>query len=256
MKNLSWHKAIEQVFEDNGGIVSLNVLYRDIAKYRDITTNREWKATLRGILYREMQQKGNIVRIGLGVFALRETGHEADLFQRIIRGENVQWKRLKHADIEGILLELGNLYGYDTYTADAHKFFDGKPLASIATLKDLPPFTFKDLLEQIRLIDVLWFERRSHAFPKFAFEVETTPEFRRALLRLYQLRDFNTILYIVANNAKQELFEKYLQYEPFNTISHRFIFLPFDKLLHIYQLRVKLAQLEEDFFVRYMKKSI
>ena len=45
-------------------------------------------------------------------------------------------------------------------------------------------------------------------FPKFAFEVETTPEFRRALLRLYQLRDFDTALYVVADEAKRSLFEK------------------------------------------------
>jgi len=66
MKQLPWHEAIEQVLRDNGGVASLEVLYRDIAQYRDLTTNREWKATLRGILYREMQRKGQIVRVGLG----------------------------------------------------------------------------------------------------------------------------------------------------------------------------------------------
>lgn len=248
MEQLPWHEAIEQVLRDNGGVASLDVLYRDIVKYRDITTNREWKATLRGILYREIQQKGHIVRVGLGVFALQNTVSKPTLFQRITRGENIQRKWLNHVNVEGMLLELGNFYGYDTYTANAQKYFDNKPLASIATLKDLPPFTFPDLLEQLRWIDVLWFERKPRPFPKFAFEVEIRPDFRSALLRLYQLRDFNTVLYVVADDTKRKLFEKCLQYEPFRTLHHRFAFLPIDKVLRLYQLRVQLAKEEEQIF--------
>lgn len=254
MKQLPWHEAIEQVLRDNGGVVSLEVLYKDIVKYRDVTTNREWKATLRGILYREMQQKGRIVRVGLGVFALQDAVPKLTLFQRITRGENVQRKWLNHASIEGMLLELGNFYGYDTYTANAQKHFDGKPLASIATLKDLPPFTFPDLLEQLRWIDVLWFERKPRPFPKFAFEVEMKPNFRRALLRLYQLRDFNTTLYVVADDTKQKLFEKCLQDEPFHILRHRFAFFPIDKVLLLYQLRVQLAKEEEQIFGNKMRQ--
>jgi len=145
MKQLPRHEAIEQVLRDNGGVASLEVLYRDIAQYRDLTTNREWKATLQGILYQEMQRKGQIIRVGLGVFALRNAFRKRTLFQRLAESEAVRPQRLNHAEVEGMLLELGNFYGYDTYTADAQKVFDDKPLASIATLKDLPPFTFPDL---------------------------------------------------------------------------------------------------------------
>ena len=248
MRQLPWHEAIEQVLRDNGGVASLEVLYRDIAQYRDLTTNREWKATLRGILYREMQRKGQIVRVGLGVFALRDALHKRTLFQRLAEGETVRPQRLSHAEVEGMLLELGNFYGYDTYTANAKKVFDGKPLASIATLKDLPPFTFPELLAQARQIDVLWFERKPRPFPKFAFEVETTPEFRRALLRLYQLRDFDTVLYVIADEAKRNLFDKRLQDEPFYALRHRFVFRSFEEVFRLYQLQVQLAQAQAHFF--------
>jgi hypothetical protein len=255
MQQLPWHKAIEQVLRDNDGVASLEVLYRDIVKYRDVTTNREWKATLRGILYREMQQKGYIVKVGLGVFALRSVAPKRTLFQRIVHGKEIKRKHLSHTDIEGMLVELGNFYGYDTYTADAKKFFDGKPLVSLATLKDLPPFTgFPDLLEQVRRIDVLWFERKPRAFPKFAFEVETTPDFRRALLRLYQLRDFDTALYVISNAAKRNLFEKRLLDEPFHILRHRFVFRSFDDVLNIYQLQVQLVEEEERFFANLIRR--
>ncbi len=248
MRQLSWREAIEQVLRDNGGMASLDVLYRDIPKHRDVTTNREWKATLRGILYREMQQRGNIVRVGLGVFALKDAVPKQRLFQRIIRREEIQRHRLTHTDIEGMLVELGNSYGYDTYTADAHKVFDGKPLAAIATLKELPPFTFPEVLAQVRQIDVLWFERKPNPFPKFAFEVETTPNFRRALLRLYQLRNFDTTFYIIADSAKQGLLEKCLREEPFHAIRHRVLFRSIEEVLIVYQLKVRLAEEEAKFF--------
>ena len=59
-KELPWTEAIEQVIEDNGGAASLEKMYVDILKYRDVSNNRAWQATLRGILYRDMKQSGRI----------------------------------------------------------------------------------------------------------------------------------------------------------------------------------------------------
>ncbi len=247
-QQLSWHEAIEQVLRDNEGVANLGVLYRDIQKYRDVSTNRAWRATLRGILYREMQKKRHIVHVGLGVFALKEFAPEQSLFQSLTRGEKLTRQRFSHAEIEGMLLELGNFYGYDTYTADRQRVFDGKPLSAIAALREIPPFTFPDLLKQARNIDVLWFERKARPFPKFAFEVETTPEFRRSMLKLYQLRDFNVALYIIADARKKVMFEKHLQDDPFHSLRHRFTFRSFDDVVRLYRLVVQLPELENQFF--------
>ena len=108
-------------------------------------------------------------------------------------------------------------------------------------------------MSQARQIDVLWFERKPRPFPKFAFEVETTPEFRRALLRLYQLCDFDTALYIVADEAKRPLFEKRLQDEPFYALRHRFVFRSFEEVFRLYQLQVQLSEEQSRFFAEHLR---
>ncbi len=103
-----------------------------------------------------------------------------------------------HEGAQAMLLELGNLLGYDTYTADPGKdpgeqFYDevsdeitGKPLAiprtlgEIATLNEVPGFAIEKILESVRRIDVIWFKEE---FPEVCFEVEHTTNVKDGLLK-------------------------------------------------------------------------
>jgi hypothetical protein len=249
INQLPWSEAIEQVITDNGGVASLDKMYTDILNYRDVSSNRRWKATLRGILYRDMRQRGRIVRVGLGVYGFREKAAQQGAFQRIEAREVVKVSS-RHSTTEGMLIELGNFYGYDTFTADRSAEFDGKPLGSIASLGDLPPFTgFADLLQQVKRIDVLWFNKRTRrAFPKTAYEVENTPEFRRAMLKLYQLRGFKTDFFLIAEKEKRALFESHLNNDPFYEIKDRFVFRSFEDVTHLYAAAAEHFLLREQFF--------
>ncbi|MFQ5799236.1 MAG: hypothetical protein ACE5JU_18465 [Candidatus Binatia bacterium] len=250
INQLPWSEAIEQVITDNGDVASLDKMYTDILKYRDVSNNRRWKATLRGILYRDMRQRGRIVRVGLGVYGFKEKAAQQGIFQKIEARKSVKVSS-RHSTTEGMLIELGNFYGYDTFTADSSAEFDGKPLGSIASLGDLPTFTgFADLLEQVKRIDVLWFNKRTkRAFPKVAYEVENTPEFRRALLKLYQLRDFKTDFFLIAEGKKRALFESRLNNDPFYEIKARFAFRSFEDVTYLYAAAAEHFLLRERFFV-------
>ena len=48
--------------------------------------------------------------------------------------------QFKHEEIEGMLIELGNLLGFDTYCADKSKIYNGTPLSEITSLKNIPHF--------------------------------------------------------------------------------------------------------------------
>ena len=61
-----------------------------------------------------------------------------------------------HEAAEAILLKLGNLLGYDTYTPDSSKFFNGQKLGDIATLEQLPFFTSEKIMDSVQNIDVVW----------------------------------------------------------------------------------------------------
>ncbi len=245
---LSWVEAIEKTIEDNGGAASLEKMYVGIAKYRDLSTNANWQATLRGVLYRDMKQRDQIVRLGLGVFGFKNAKAKKSTFQKI--ADKVAIKpAARHATIQGMLLEMGNFYGYETYTADPSSDFDGKKLGSIASLSKVPQFTFADLQKQTTKIDVLWFSKHTkRPFPKAAFEVENTPEFRRSLLKLYQLRDFKTEFYLVADESKKSLFDTRLDNDPFNQNKDDFLFRSFNQVTDLYIAAAQHFLLKEQFF--------
>ncbi len=62
-------EALKALLVDNGGIANWNIVYRDIENYYPKAKNsREWKAGLRGVLYRELNK--HFKMLDKGVMAL------------------------------------------------------------------------------------------------------------------------------------------------------------------------------------------
>jgi len=78
-------------------------------------------------------------------------------------------KEYTHSIIQGMLIELGNLLGYDTYSADQAPEYRDTTIGELATFDSLPEFTSKRILNTVRQIDVIWLEDE---FPVCCFEVE------------------------------------------------------------------------------------
>ena len=62
-----------------------------------------------------------------------------------------------HSILQGRLLEVGNIRGYQTYSPNKSKMFNNKKLENIATLYTCPQLQFSDY-KLLREIDVLWFK--------------------------------------------------------------------------------------------------
>jgi len=141
-----------------------------------------------------------------------------------------------HEEAQAILLELGNLLGYDgTYTADPSKEYDSKilerkgKLGEIATLDKLPPFTFERLLGPIRKIDVIWFQEE---IPQACFEVEHTTNVKDGLLReLNVSRVSPARLFIIAPEDQRTKFESEISREPFYRIKGAYVFRSYQELI-------------------------
>ncbi len=59
-------EAIKKVLEDNGGVATWNIVYNQLEKYYpDIKKSKEWKAGVRGVLYRELEKKFKMLDVGL-----------------------------------------------------------------------------------------------------------------------------------------------------------------------------------------------
>ncbi len=69
-----------------------------------------------------------------------------------------------HSVLQGRLIEIGNIRGYQTYCPDKSKKFNEKKLDEITTLKSCPELQFSDY-NLLRQIDVIWrilFNRITH----------------------------------------------------------------------------------------------
>lgn len=145
----------------------------------------------------------------------------------------VEEEEITHTGIEGLLIELGNFLGYDTYTVDSSKVYKDKTLGELMKLAALPRFTEDRILNTAKEIDVIWFE---NGFPIYAFEVEHTTDFAKGLQRLYQLRYFSTKFFLVATKDRESKFETEIKKDPYFSIKERFSFLPYEDLTALYNL--------------------
>jgi len=157
--------------------------------------------------------------------------------------------QLAHEEVEGFLLHLGNLLGFDTYTTDkSSKTKIGEELGNLCTLREIPAFTgFPETLDTARQIDVIWFKDR---YPKYCFEVEHTTDVTKGLLRLYQVKELNASLFIVASSSKRSKFDLEIRKEPFNKIKERYIFRTYTELLELYNCAQKFIPMKASFGIQ------
>lgn len=225
--------AIEKVMIDNGGSATLQVIYDNIEKYYPAAkVSKEWSAGIRGVLYRELANGTRFKKIGLSIYALADYNEE-----KITKINKVR----RHSLIEGICIELGNAQNYNTFTADPSALYrDNTYLNNIASILDLPCFTYSDILHQARLIDVLWFNKSILSFPQFAFEVvDSIGTLNGALNRCMQLRDFRTKFFIVAPEEHRTKYEQTMNLAIYREQQGLFEFLPYDTVIDTYDRLVK-----------------
>ncbi len=128
-------QAIKKVLEDNNGVASWKMIYKNIEKYYpEIKNSDEWKSGIRGVLYRELNKNKHFKKNSFGVFALK------DYEEKKIKKDD---KIRMHSYIEGVCIELGNFNNFDTYTADPSAIYKEKvKLSDITTIEKIPEFTY------------------------------------------------------------------------------------------------------------------
>ncbi len=76
---------------------------------------------------------------------------------------------LTHTEAEMLLLKIGILLGYDTYSPNKNISAYNESLSNYITLKEVPKRFLGDMLSIVSQIDILWFK---DDVPVFAFEIE------------------------------------------------------------------------------------
>jgi len=219
---MTWEESILWVVKQKGGVASLQDLYTSVPALLTQTQTRDSAHSIRAYL-RRLKQKSLIKQVGLSLYALCDVSPENPFYETALSESDVERalssipKNAVHGFIEGMLIDLGNFIGTETYTPDKHIVFNGKPLNELCSQRRLPNFTYKEIVESTAMIDVIWLK---DGFPIKTFDVEQTTDFKSALLCVYQLRDFNTQFFVVAPDSRRKAYQKRLLLKPFIEIQH------------------------------------
>lgn len=229
--------AIEEVMKANGGTANLALIYDEIEKfYPSAKQSKDWEAGIRGVLYRELNSGRRFKKIGLAVYALQ------DYVEQPIPSKD---KVRMHSYIEGLCVELGNFNHFMTYTADpSAPYRDNLCVGSFTSLKEFPRFSYDDILNEAKRIDVVWFNQSELSFPKKVFEVvDSINTITGAFNRSLQLQEFQTKFYIVAPEKHYQKFEQTSNMKVYQPTKDRFSFISYDRIISIYENAYKLNSL-------------
>lgn len=145
-----------------------------------------------------------------------------------------------HSIVQGRLLEIGNIRGYQTYCPDKSKRFNENKLEEISSLKSCPELQFSDYT-LLRQIDVIWFKNRGTNFiPEFAFEVELSTGVWSGVGRMATLLDYSNVgLYVISNDKKK--FRQVIN--SFSEHKDRYRFVENEALGLLYSAEINLREL-------------
>lgn len=240
MLDLTYDEAIEQIMLKNGGFASLKQLYNDIWLFKD--KKKINGKTPNNTIQERVQRSKKFFRLGLGVYGLNDLKDK--IFLKEVEPKTAEQKIERiHAKIQGMLIELGNIDGFDTYTNDKSWTFEGKLLGSLTSIKSVPNFTYEEIIKRnVAFCDVVWFSSvgsEKFLYPKRICEVEHSTDFRDALLKFKELEFFNSEFFCISDISRKDKFLKELSRSAFKSLQGRVKFFAYDEIIATYEYKRK-----------------
>lgn len=234
---MNQREAVVEVMRENGGYATLGFLYKAALKVSGVTwgTKTPFKS-----INRIVQDSRYFFRIRPGLWALKEARSKlpADLARK-------PQPQSEHTYYQGLLVELGNLLEQQTFVPkqDRRKSFLGKPLGSLATVENMHPFSYPEVVNTASRVDVVWFNQRK--FPSEFIEVENTTDIHGALLKFVTLSPFYSVFRVVAPAAREREFDSKVIHPSFELIAKRTRFTSYELLAERHAKASEAAALEQ-----------
>ena len=155
-------------------------------------------------------------------------------------------EQFTHGYYQGLIIEIGNMKHYATYVPaqDQNRKFLEKPLKDICTTIHIPEFSYENLTDRARTVDVIWFNERN--MPNSFFEVEHSTDIQNSVTKFCDLQDFNSRFMIVAPQNRKEQFDKVMSRTAFKDVKGRVAFHSYENINMQYELMCK-ARASEGF---------
>lgn len=221
---MTQEQQVIETLRRQGGCATL----RRLNEVVDFST---WKTkTPEASVRRIVQNSSAFFRIQPGLWALEEARDKVLKKFNIVEGNSKSIEQFNHAYYQGLLIEIGRLRNSSTYVPpqDQQRLFIDHKLGDLIDYKTIPPFTFETILRRARTVDVIWFNERS--MPTHFYEVEHTTDIKNSLSKFYELQDFFSSFYIVANSHRENEFKDKIDASIFAPIKGRVEFISYDKV--------------------------
>lgn len=206
-KGRSWRDAVVEALAALGGKASLSQINQEVKtnplNIEAFQKNHTWEATIR----RTLQSYKIFQSVERGVWMLQLEENPEPRPEHF----DIQDESINHDKAQGMLVALGNIYGYQTYVPvedQSKREFQGRKLANWVTIRNCEEVFDSKNIANVRNIDVLWFSSDQEGlYPSYAFEVEHSTDISSGIMRLSAIPErLSTVLYIIADERKRSRF--------------------------------------------------
>ncbi|MFV0392325.1 MAG: hypothetical protein ACK5KP_10665 [Paludibacteraceae bacterium] len=230
------YEQVIEVLRKNGGYATLGFLNQNVDVSNWVT--RTPYASIRRIV----QDNRYFFKIKPGLWASNEYKNEIlkkfDIEKSIEK--NIEFN---HSYYQGLLIEIGNLKGLQTYIPpqDKNKNYLNSKLGDISSLSNILDFSYNEIVNRAKTVDVIWFNERK--LPNSFFEVEHSTDIQNSLLKFYDLQDFYSKFYVVSALDRKLEFEKKINYGAFKEIKNRVKFVDYEMISNLHTKSSELAKI-------------
>ena len=217
-------EEVISTLEKLGGIATLGQLYQNV----DVS---KWKTkTPFASIRRIVQNYKYFFKVKPGLWALISHKEKISRLIPLEKNKSKEEELFNHSYYQGLLVEIGNLKGYQTFipNQDKNKKFLTKTLGIVSTLQQIYSFTYPEILRRAQTVDTIWFNERK--FPFAFFEVEHSTEFQNSLGKYFDLQDFNSKFYIVAHTSRMRYYEHIINRGIFKEIKSKVSFINYETI--------------------------
>jgi len=237
------YEAVIKVMEDNGGFATFQYLNNKALKVPGV----EWKTlTPFASIRRIVQDSRYFFKIKPGLWALKSYKDKLpENISAIIEEAKLppeKEKKYTHYHYQGVLADIGKARNYSVYIPpqDRNKPYLNDKLKDVSDREEIPSFTYPNIVNAIKSIDVIWINERG--FPDAVFEIENSTDYKNSLTKFHELRDFQTKMQMVADEVRRRQFTSVMSMSIYNELKSRVKFTSYDALDQHYEnpFKVKL----------------
>lgn len=229
MRKVTQEQQVIEVLRKAGG-------YATLRRLNELVDFSSWGTkTPEASVRRIVQNSNQIFKIQPGLWALEEMRDAVLRKFELKLGNKKSEETFTHGYYQGLLVEIGKYQHRMTYVPaqDQNRLFIDRRLGEITDTTELPAFTYEELRRKAKTVDVIWFNERQ--MPVDFYEIEHTTDIKNSLSKFYELQDFNSGFYIVADSSRQKEYEDKLHVSMFNAIENRVIFLDYKRVVEMYE---------------------